>query len=153
MTNLKHPILREMGAIARTLHWRNDVLFKDLALQKGQFVYLTRICEHPGINQTELSHQVRVDKTTTAKAVRKLIAQGFIQRKIDKKDSRARLLYPSAKALVTYDELIAEENAAIERAFQGFSDQEIALATQFVSRMRGNIDEIWASMKGSKRGE
>ena len=47
---LKDVILREIGALTRTIHAIIEIQFKTINLQKGQSIYLTRICENPGIN-------------------------------------------------------------------------------------------------------
>ena len=54
---------------------------KSINLEKGQYQFLTRIKENPGINQKKLSSLLLVDKTTTAKAVNKLVAKGYINKK------------------------------------------------------------------------
>ena len=72
MTKLHNDLLRDIGTLARTIHYLHDLHFKELALQRGQFIFLTRICENTGINQNDLSLLLKVDKSTTAKAVQKL---------------------------------------------------------------------------------
>ena len=78
MTKLHNDLLRDIGTLARTIHYLHDLHFKELALQRGQFIFLTRICENTGINQNDLSLLLKVDKSTTAKAVQKLTAAGYI---------------------------------------------------------------------------
>ena len=80
MTKLHNDLLRDIGTLARTIHYLHDLHFKELALQRGQFIFLTRICENTGINQNDLSLLLKVDKSTTAKAVQKLTAAGYINR-------------------------------------------------------------------------
>jgi DNA-binding MarR family transcriptional regulator len=63
-------LLREIGVLLRVIHYVSDVKYKELKLQKGQFTFLTRICENPGISFVELSNMLKVDKTTTTKAVK-----------------------------------------------------------------------------------
>ena len=82
MTKLHNDLLRDIGTLARTIHYLHDLHFKELALQRGQFIFLTRICENTGINQNDLSLLLKVDKSTTAKAVQKLTAAGSQQKKL-----------------------------------------------------------------------
>lgn len=85
MTKLHNDLLRDIGTLARTIHYLHDLHFKELALQRGQFIFLTRICENTGINQNDLSLLLKVDKSTTAKAVknwpRRLYKQAAQQRR------------------------------------------------------------------------
>ena len=63
MTKLHNDLLRDIGTLARTIHYLHDLHFKELALQRGQFIFLTRICENTGINQNDLSLLLKVDKS------------------------------------------------------------------------------------------
>ena len=48
-------ILRDIGVIAGALDSISNIEFKEIDLTKGQFIYLTRICENPGIIQEKLA--------------------------------------------------------------------------------------------------
>jgi DNA-binding MarR family transcriptional regulator len=127
----------------------SDLKFKQYHLQKGQFIFLTRICENQGINYIQLSNMLRVDKTTTTKAVQKLIASGYIRKVQDESDSRAYKLYPTPKALEVYELVIEEENTNIELCFTGFSTEEISIVYELVKRMSRNTESVWLNMKKS----
>ena len=45
----KEDILRQIGSISRALDSIANIEFKDLRLNRGQYLYLVRIFEHPGI--------------------------------------------------------------------------------------------------------
>jgi len=140
MAALSSTILRDVGAIARTVQSLSDIGYRALGLQKGQSVFLTRLCENPGINLNRLSELVRVDKTTTTKAVQKLEALGYVERRVDGADGRSRLLKPTRKALRKYGLLVADENAHLERCLGGFSPGEIRHASELLGRIRDNLD-------------
>ena len=40
MTKLHNDLLRDIGTLARTIHYLHDLHFKELALQRGQFIFL-----------------------------------------------------------------------------------------------------------------
>lgn len=150
---LKNQILREVGAVARCIHTLADVKYRQINLQRGQFTFLTRICEHPGVNLAELSALLKVDKTTTTKAVQKLMAAGYVRRERDAVDKRMWRLVPSEKALDVYPVVIAEENRSIDICFAGFSDAERAAALSLLGRMRANIEKEWLEQKKGGGGE
>ncbi|MDC9507572.1 MarR family winged helix-turn-helix transcriptional regulator, partial [Clostridioides difficile] len=85
---LTNDILRKIGSLSRAIHSISDIKYKELKLQKGQFTFLTRICENPGINFVDLSNMLKVDKTTTTKAVQKLIEAGYVDKRQDETDKR-----------------------------------------------------------------
>jgi len=149
---LSLPILREIGSIARTIVARSDVAFKAYRLQKGQFVFLTRVCENPGTNLARLSDLARVDKTTTTKAVQKLVSLGYLDTERDELDGRSQRLSPTEKGLVVYDALIKEENGLIDSCLRGFSPEEIDAVGRYAARLRENLDELWFGLKKRKEG-
>ena len=74
-------VLREIGMVARALDSISNIEFKEYDLTKGQYLYLVRICENPGIIQERLAEMIKVDRTTAARAIKKLEIQGFIEKR------------------------------------------------------------------------
>ncbi len=55
-------ILRDIGMIARALDSISNIEFKEVDLTRGQYLYLVRICENPGIIQEKLAEMIKVDR-------------------------------------------------------------------------------------------
>lgn len=144
---LECKILRFVGALSRSISSRGDIKYKQFDIQKGQHMFLTRICEKPGINFVDLSNLLKVDKTTTTKAVKKLIEIGYLNKEQDESDKREYKLTPTKKALEIYEFLIEEENKQIEICFKDFSEEEKQMATKLIKRMSENIEEYWFDIK------
>ncbi|WBW97213.1 MarR family winged helix-turn-helix transcriptional regulator [Oceanirhabdus sp. W0125-5] len=70
---------------------------KPYGIGSGQYIFLINIHNHEGLSQKELSKLLAIDKTTTAKAVRKLEDEGYIYREQDKEDKRYYKLYLTEK--------------------------------------------------------
>lgn len=140
MTKLHNDLLRNIGTLARTIHYLHDLRFKELALRRGQFVFLTRICENAGINQNDLSLLLMVDKSTTAKAVQKLIAVGYISRQRSSEDQRQWQLFPTEKALLLYEQIIAEENTCLRLCLQDFTPTERRELSRMIEKMCANLE-------------
>lgn len=75
-------ILCEIGMIARALDSISNIEFKEFDLTKGQYLYLVRICENPGLIQEKLAEIIKVDRTTAARAILKIEIQGLSKRKM-----------------------------------------------------------------------
>ena len=150
---LNHQFLREVGAVARCVQSLSDVAFKKLTLQRGQFVFLTRICESPGLHLLELSHLLKVDKATATKAVQKLEAEGYVRKEQNQTDKRMVHLFPTERAQEVYPELIAEENRYLACCFTGMTKEEQALAETLIERIRENIETEWLAWKTGKGGK
>jgi DNA-binding MarR family transcriptional regulator len=145
-------ILREIGMIARALDSISNVEFKEYDLTKGQYLYLVRICENPGIIQEKLAEMIMVDRTTAARSVKKLVLQGFIEKRDDDINKKIKKLYPTEKGEKVYPFLMREGNHSNMVALSGFSEEEVELLYDFISRVRKNIVVDWENVKrGHKR--
>lgn len=147
MNNLEYQTLRYVGALSRAINSTSDWKYKKFGLKKGQYLFITRICENPGINFAELSNMLKVDKTTTTKAVQKLMELGYINKEQDKKDKRGYKLKPTEKALEVYDFIMNEEAKQLKISFEGFSEEEKEIATKLIKKMSQNIEEYWKEYK------
>ena len=140
MNNLEREIIREIGTITRCINSISDIKYKNINLQKGQFIFLIRVCENPGINQRDLSKLLKVDKTTTAKAIQKLIGVGYIERKEDSVDKRMWRLYPLKKAHEAYDYIIEEENRVNKDYYNNFDKEEKNSLHKLLKKLSKNIE-------------
>ncbi|KJJ42329.1 MarR family transcriptional regulator [Bacillus subtilis] len=147
-----NDILREIGMIARALDSISNIEFKDLDLTRGQYLYLVRIYENPGIIQEKLAEMIKVDRTTAARAIKKLEMQGFIQKRPDEQNKKIKKLYPTEKGKKVYPLLRREGEHSIEVALSGFTPEEKETIFKLVHRVRKNVERDWEYVKkGNKR--
>lgn len=145
-------ILREIGMIARALDSISNIEFKEYDLTRGQYLYLVRICENPGIIQEKLAETIKVDRTTAARAIKKLEINGFIEKKDDENNQKIRKLFPTKKGKHVYP-FIKRENAHSNKvALEGFSEVEVENIFNLLQRVRKNVEVDWEFVKkGNKR--
>ena len=145
-------ILREIGMIARALDSISNIEFKEYDLTKGQYLYLVRICENPGIIQEKLAEMIKVDRTTAARAIKKLEMNGFIEKKDDEHNKKIKKLYPTGKGIHVYPFIKRENDYSNNVALAGFSEKEVEVFFNHLQRVRGNIEKDWEYVKkGNKR--
>lgn len=145
-------ILREIGMIYRCLNSISNIEFKSFDLEKGQYAYLVRICENPGIIQERVAEMLRVDRATASRAIQKLEGAGFIEKKNDADNKRVLLLYPTQKGEEIFRVLASEEFYTDGTALAGISEQEQQQLLVLLKRIRENLDPEWALVKsGGKR--
>ncbi|WP_025115019.1 MarR family winged helix-turn-helix transcriptional regulator [Lysinibacillus fusiformis] len=145
-------ILREIGAIARALDSISNIEFKELDLTKGQYLYVIRICENPGIIQEKVAELLKVDRTTASRAIQKLETKGFIEKRSDPGNKKNKLLFPTKKSLDIYPFLKREGEYSNERALDGFSSEEVDSIHHLLTRVLQNIEIDWEAVKkGQKR--
>lgn len=147
-----NEILREIGIIARALDSISNIEFKAHNLTKGQYLYLVRICENPGIIQERLVEMIKVDRTTAARAIKKLELNGFIGKKNDEHNQKIKRIFPKEKAKNVFPFIKRENDYSNKIALKGFSEVEVETIFNLLQRMRENIEKDWEFVKkGNKR--
>ena len=145
-------ILREVGMIERALDSISNIEFKDINLSNLQFLYVVRIYEHPGIIAEQLANLIKVDRTTLARAVRRLEKQGYVYRENDPDNKKIQHLYVTEKGKEIYPFIIRENSHSNEVALKGFTSEEAQQVHDYLVRIRQNIDADWKFVKhGGKR--
>jgi DNA-binding MarR family transcriptional regulator len=129
-----------------------NIEFKEYDLTRGQYLYLIRICENPGIIQEKLADMIKVDRTTASRAIKKLEANGFIEKKADAANRKIKHIFPTEKGKAISPN-ISRENEHSERvALQGLSEGEAAVLIGLLQKVRKNIEGDWEYVKkGNKR--
>ena len=114
-------VLREIGIIARALDSIANIEFRDIELARGQYLYLVRIAENPGIIQEELSELLKVDRSTVARSVKKLEAKGLVQQKVAKDNKKNKEWFVTEKGEKLYPLSILKRylcRASLRRKFK-----------------------------------
>lgn len=145
-------ILREIGMIARALDSISNIEFKEYDLTKGQYLYLVRICENPGIIQEKLAEMIKVDRSTAARAIKKLEMNGFIEKKADQHNKKIKKLFPTENGKNVFPFIKRENDYSNTVALKGFSEREVETIFNLLQRVRKNIEKDWEFVKkGNKR--
>ena len=139
--------LREIGMIARALDSISNVEFKEFNLTKGQYLYLVRIVEQPDIIQEALSELIMVDRTTVSRAVKKLIADGLVEKQDNPGNLKIKHLRATEKGRAIYQVIKRENDYSEAVALQGLSDAEVQQLNAMLTRMRENVAADWNAVK------
>ncbi len=95
----KEPLIKWISIIYRySLIYANKKL-KNFDITGGELSFFISIVDTEGTTQEELSGYLRINKSTTAKAVKSLEKKGYVLKKIYDKDKRSYNLYPTKKAI------------------------------------------------------
>ncbi|MHA3067246.1 MarR family winged helix-turn-helix transcriptional regulator [Lacticaseibacillus saniviri] len=143
--------LRTIGNISRALDAIANIEFKALGLTKGQYVYLARIVENPGIIQSRLAEMIRLDRTTVAHAAKKLESDGFITRRSDGTNKKNKGLFPTDKGLAAYPQIKAENDYSNTSALRGLSSLEQENLLQLLQQVSQNVTAEWLSVSAGEQ--
>ncbi|WP_261805937.1 MarR family winged helix-turn-helix transcriptional regulator [Lapidilactobacillus luobeiensis] len=146
-------ILRRIGEVARIFDAVANLEFKSLALTRGQYLYLVRIAENPGIIPDRLANMVKVDRTTAARALQKLVDSGLVEKRSDANNQKNRQLFVT-EAGQQAATLIQRENQLSEAtALQGFSPEQLVAFAADLDQLLQNVRPLWLNAKQGKTRE
>jgi DNA-binding MarR family transcriptional regulator len=138
---MRKPLGKEINELGRDIRKIFNYHLEGYSLGDGQFSILYEVFFNPGISQEKLSKKRNVDKTTIAKAVKKLINNGYIEKNKDKMDKRVYCLLCTEKAAQLIPEIkrvIKLENKVIT---EGFSEDEIKVFRKMMEKITKKIDK------------
>lgn len=149
---MTEDILHQIGTIARALDSIANIEFKEISLSRGQYLYLVRIYENPGIISDHLASILNVDRTTAARSIQKLVKQNLIKKESDNENKKIRHLFVTdqGKELAKF---IQRENVySNEMALNGLSNVEKDELKYLLQIVEENVSENWNFVKnGGKR--
>ena len=88
----KFRIERHLGFlvhdVAHLLRKRVDSAARELGLTRAQWSVLVTLSQREGVNQTELSEALEIDKVSLARHIHRLVARGLVERRQSPEDRR-----------------------------------------------------------------
>lgn len=116
----------------------------------GQFWLLFILYQRDGLTQEELSGLLNVDKSTTARFIAKLEKAGYISKKLNEKDLRAKRIFltKKAKELEPQMNFIPDNWNKILSA--GMTEEEVETALTLLTKMAGNAAGYLDKNKGER---
>ena len=94
-----------------------------------------------------------VDRTTVARAVKKLIADGMIVKRDSTENLKIKHLEVTDKGRELYDVIKRENDYSETVALQGFTADEVQTLNSLLHRMRENVATDWNAVKKGHQRE
>lgn len=104
----------------------------------GQYIFLLALYKKDGISQEEISDHLKIDKATTAKAIKRLEGEDYIKRDINFKDKRAYKVFLTQKALDIKPVIKNILKNWSDILSEGLSEDEKSTVLDLLSRMAKN---------------
>lgn len=115
--------------------------FADWGLGSGSHHFILLLARRDGLTQQEMTDMLRMDKANTARAIKKLVANGYVVKQQDSADHRAVHIFLTDKGRALIPELrrvLCEWSAVLT---EGFSEAEKAETERLLTRMAENAVE------------
>jgi DNA-binding MarR family transcriptional regulator len=121
-----------------------DFEAKTLGITRSQWWVLGNLSRHhnDGIMQTALAAFLDVGKVTIGGIVDRLEASGYVVRKPDASDRRAKHVHITARGRQVLQQLAAIGREFNTKVCEGISDREVKLAEKVLSTMKTNIKNL-----------
>ena len=150
LENNENIIAKELGKVYRQIQILIESKLDPFDFGRGQYLYFIHILKSPGINQETLSSILKIDKGSTARAVKKLCDTGYIVRKRCVEDRRAWRLFPSEKALEIFPEFAENMRSINEMLLENFSEDEKETIFYLLKKLSKNIENVHSDMIENK---
>ena len=126
---------------------KNGQTYLDKALKKyriGSAQHrILRILYHTGgFSQEEISNALGIDKAATAKAVKRLLREGYIERKTDEKDKRIYRVNLTEKAMLVKDDLLKILTNWQNILLKDFTAEEASMISVLIEKMAENSNKF-----------
>ena len=143
-------ILGKMNRISRcgALFRAEKLPISDLTPCQHSFVFA--ICKHPGSTQERLAQHLCLNKSTVARTLTQMEANGYVTRIADQKDKRAFLIYPTEKMQQVLPLVRAITHEWNERLAEKIPQDELEIFLSVLARMADRAKELTG---GNDEGE
>lgn len=145
-----------VSVIHRYGHCFFDHEFSDVEIGHGPRNFLAALYCREGISQDELSEYLMMDKTTTARAIKKLVDTGYVTRSREERDRRFYHLYLTDKGRALAPRIWETRKQWTETLSEGFSEEEEKLFYFYLERAANNAarfrDKGWSSSENMQTG-
>ena len=140
MKNNKQEAMNKLHRINRKLFTAHGPREEEL-IGRGQINILKAIIHHENISQEELAKKLNLDKTTIAKAVKRLEDKEFITRIKNQDDQRKKELIATKKAMAIDNKMSQHLQAHAEALFAGIDDKEINQFIKTLDKIEANAED------------
>lgn len=137
--NLDRNIGLLIRDVSRLMRRRMELRLKSDGLTRGQWTVLFHLSRFEGINQTSLADILDLEPISLVRILDRLEAAGWIERRVDPADRRARLLYLCPEACKTIERVWAVGVDVRKEAFAGTSPEEQDQFIRILQLMKENL--------------
>lgn len=160
MSNLYKEAVHKMCKVTLLHRYRISTALSGLSIYRGQPEILEYLNEHGGCSQRELADSLGVSPASIATSLKRMSKAGFIERTPDKSDRRINRMKLTEKGNETRKAGRVECDKVDEAMFKGFSDEEITVFSDMLSRISQNLSldgiserEVIEMMKNQGNGD
>jgi len=128
-----------LASVNRKLRSLFDARVKERGLTLSRARALFALSRRDGLNQRELADELDIETPTIVRLLDGMEKQGFIERRVEASDRRAKQIHMTRRGRDIADEIDKLACEIRKEVLGGVDDKDKATALQVVSLMAGNI--------------
>ena len=125
--------------VARLMRATFDRRVRRLGLTRSQWLVLSRLHRHPGINQSELAEMLEVERATAGRMVDRLERRNWLVRRPDPVDRRVNRLFLTAEAEAVQAEMGLIAAKLLDDAMVSLEECEREALTDMMERVKATL--------------
>lgn len=129
-------IIRTIGSVSRSVQTTSNHRFKALGLDNNLFIYIIRACEREGMFLGELADHLSIDRTTSFRAVKKLVKLGYLSLQDDPDNQKIKRVYPTDQGKAIYPDLHAYEQEQSDKLLSQLNEHEQNQLEELMTKLR-----------------
>lgn len=147
----EHGVGFLVSDVSRLMRRVYDRRVEPLGLTRAQWRVLVHLFRRDGVRQTELAGILEIEKPTLGRLVDQLEKKGWVDRKVDESDMRARLLVVSPTAHDLIGKMDSLASTVEADALRGIDEREARRLTELLLAIKGNLLDAIANGNGDAR--
>jgi MarR family transcriptional regulator for hemolysin len=132
-------LIHDVSRMRRTAF---DQYMKPHGVTRSQWWVLSNLLRHDGMMQTELADILDVGKVTVGGLVERLELAGWVERRADAADRRAKRVHLTARAHSFLAEIRQAGHEMNELAFDGLSRHDRRTLSDLLGRIKSNLKSL-----------
>lgn len=143
--NDNRELFDALATVNRKLRSVFDARVKERGLTLPRARMLFALARKEGLNQRELAEELDIETPTIVRLLDGMEKQGFIERRVELSDRRAKQIHMTDVGRSVADEIQKLASDIREEVLGGLQPQEIAVALKVVCKIATNIQSIGRS--------
>jgi DNA-binding MarR family transcriptional regulator len=129
-----------------------DQFMKPLGITRAQWWVLAHLSRHDGMMQTQLADVLEVGKASLGDVIESLEAGGWVQRRPDPADKRAKRVYLTKPAQALIKRMTVMENDFNSQILSDLSGDEMGELIRSLIKIKHAISRLAPSLGGGEAG-
>ncbi len=127
-----------------------DKKLEPFEINSSQFFYIFKVCRNPGMTRERMFQEVYRNPSNISRALTVLEEKGYIRREPNKEDRRTCYLYPTDKAVKTWEKIEKILDECNLEAMEEMSEEEKKIFQELLKKVA--LKAVWMNKEAREKG-